>query len=222
MIPFSSPSGTKIRSKRQLQKCLGEGLDLSCFDFRTGKLNAHLLRQSKHSKFGLDGRSPARCGDINVSPPIRRTASIFKQPVTLIRTQEESKVKSELKHVPQEKPKQIFWEKRLEGIKATIIGHEGSESNNYSLPKNFYAVGPDVRPETALRSLATSLHLNSGPITGQTAGKNVEKKPAIYLDPKQPLIGAVLVNEEDVRRQEERVNHLRRKLANLIKEVEIR
>lgn len=212
----------KIRSKRHLQRCLGDAMDLSCFDFRTGKLNTHLLRQSKHNRSLPDGRN-ARCGDLNVSPPLRRTASIFRQPVTLIRTQKESKVKQELKHIPQEKPKQIFWEKRLEGIKATIIGHQGSENlNNYTLPKNFYPVGPDVRAETALRSLATCLHLNSGPITGQTAGKNVEKKPAIYLDPKQPLIGAVLVNEEDVRRQEERVNHLRRKLANLINEMEPR
>lgn len=46
-------------------------------------------------------------------PPIRQTASIFKQPVTVIKTQE-GKVKSDLKHGSQEKPKQLFWEKRLE------------------------------------------------------------------------------------------------------------
>jgi methyl-CpG-binding domain protein 2 len=46
-------------------------------------------------------------------PPIRQTASIFKQPVTVIKTQE-GKVKSDLKHGNQEKPKQLFWEKRLE------------------------------------------------------------------------------------------------------------
>lgn len=47
-------------------------------------------------------------------PPIRQTASIFKQPVTVHRNQD-SKVKNELKHgTTQEKPKQLFWEKRLE------------------------------------------------------------------------------------------------------------
>lgn len=46
-------------------------------------------------------------------PPIRQTASIFKQPVTVYKTQD-SKVKTDLKHGTQEKPKQLFWEKRLE------------------------------------------------------------------------------------------------------------
>jgi methyl-CpG-binding domain protein 2 len=51
--------------------------------------------------------------DASLVPPIRQTASIFKQPVTVIKMQE-GKVKSELKHGNQEKPKQLFWEKRLE------------------------------------------------------------------------------------------------------------
>lgn len=51
--------------------------------------------------------------DASLVPPIRQTASIFKQPVTVYKTQE-SKVKTDLKHGTQEKPKQLFWEKRLE------------------------------------------------------------------------------------------------------------
>lgn len=53
--------------------------------------------------------------DASLVPPIRQTASIFKQPVTVIRTQNEGKVKSDFKHGNQDKPKQLFWEKRLEG-----------------------------------------------------------------------------------------------------------
>lgn len=52
--------------------------------------------------------------DVALVPPIRQTASIFKQPVTVYKTQE-SIMKSDLKHgAMQEKPKQLFWEKRLE------------------------------------------------------------------------------------------------------------
>lgn len=51
--------------------------------------------------------------DSSLVPPIRQTASIFKQPVTVYKTQE-SKVKTDLKQGTQEKPKQLFWEKRLE------------------------------------------------------------------------------------------------------------
>ena len=51
--------------------------------------------------------------DASLVPPIRQTASIFKQPVTVIKTQPNSKVKldfkhsSQDKHVSQEKPKQV-------------------------------------------------------------------------------------------------------------------
>lgn len=57
--------------------------------------------------------------DASLVPPIRQTASIFKQPVTVIKTQE-GKVKSDLKHGAQEKPKQLFWEKRLE-VRTTVL-----------------------------------------------------------------------------------------------------
>lgn len=40
-------------------------------------------------------------------PPIRQTASIFKQPVTVHKNQE-GKVKADFKHGRQEKPRQVF------------------------------------------------------------------------------------------------------------------
>jgi len=43
--------------------------------------------------------------DSSLVPPIRQTASIFKQPVTIYKTQE-GKVK-DIKHGIQEKPKQV-------------------------------------------------------------------------------------------------------------------
>ena len=44
--------------------------------------------------------------DSSLVLPIRQTASIFKQPVTVIHRQE-SKTKTELKHGPQDPPKQV-------------------------------------------------------------------------------------------------------------------
>ena len=44
---------------------------------------------------------------MNLVLPIRQTASIFKQPVTVIRTRPESKTRTDLKHGPQEPPKQV-------------------------------------------------------------------------------------------------------------------
>lgn len=43
----NSPSGKKFRSKPQLTRYLGDSVDLSSFDFRTGKVNPMLARKNK-------------------------------------------------------------------------------------------------------------------------------------------------------------------------------
>lgn len=45
--------------------------------------------------------------DSSLVPPIRQTASIFKQPVTVLRTQPAGVVKTDIKHGTQDKPKQV-------------------------------------------------------------------------------------------------------------------
>lgn len=141
--------------------------------------------------------------------------------MTVIKSQPGSKSKQDLKHGPSIKPQQIFWQKRLEGLRATNLNSEFVES--FDLPKNMKPVGPNVGSDTALRSVITALYLKQGPIIGQTAGRNIlEKNPGVFLDPKQPLVGTVIISDEDIRRQEERVNLLRRKLAIAINESEKR
>lgn len=216
-----SPSGVKVRTKRQLMRFLGDLIDPAGFDFRTGLYNPVLLRKNRRHRSSSSGDTSRglRCGDISVSAPLRRTASIFKQPVTLVKSQPESITRRDLKHGPNEKPRQLFWEKRLEGLKATMINHKNDDG--IELPKNLQPVGPNVSSDTALRSLTTALHLHSGPILGQAAGRNIEKNAAVYLDPDQPLIGTVVISDEDIRRQEERVYHARRKLAEAINDYEL-
>ncbi|XP_056642177.1 methyl-CpG-binding domain protein 2 isoform X2 [Diorhabda sublineata] len=70
--------------------------------------------------------------DGSLVPPIRQTASIFKQPVTVYKLQE-SKVKNDYKNGNQEKPKQLIWEKRLEGLRACDM--DGFEFEAMELPK---------------------------------------------------------------------------------------
>ena len=47
--------------------------------------------------------------DTSLILPIRQTASIFKQPVTVVKNRPESKTRSDLKHGPQEPPKQVLF-----------------------------------------------------------------------------------------------------------------
>uniref|UniRef100_U5EQR4 Putative mbd-like protein n=1 Tax=Corethrella appendiculata TaxID=1370023 RepID=U5EQR4_9DIPT len=155
--------------------------------------------------------------DTSLVPPIRQTASIFKQPVTVHKTQtNDSIVKSDVKHGTQEKPKQLFWEKRLEGLKACDT--DGSEFGNMELPKRLRPVGPNVNETTLLQSVSTALHINNHPVTGQTANKNsLQTNSGVYLNPDQPLMHLVSISEDDIKRQEERVQYARLRLQEALK-----
>ena len=65
--------------------------------------------------------------------PIRQTASIFKQPVTVYK-EHKSKVKAELKHVSREKPLQLFWTKRLSSINTVNVTEPDIATRRITLP----------------------------------------------------------------------------------------
>ncbi|KAF4524460.1 hypothetical protein B566_EDAN011883 [Ephemera danica] len=227
-VYYYSPSGKKFRSKPQLARYIGDSLDLATFDFRTGRINNMLVRKNKKQKgaqFDYTEATPLRPdmapssrgmrNDASLVPPIRQTASIFKQPVTVYKTQE-GKVKSDYKHGSQEKPKQLFWEKRLEGLKACDL--DGVEFNSMELPRGLKPVGPHVSEETILQSVATALHVSAQPVTGQTGSRSaLDRNPGVFLNPEQPLVQAVAVADEDIRRQEDRVIAARKKLEEALK-----
>lgn len=176
--------------------------------------------------------------DASLVPPIRQTASIFKQPVTLYKTNQESVVKNDLKpNVCHDKPKQLFWEKRLEVLiklkckemftkflhfitlqKLTACASDGEEFKQIDLEGCLKPVGPFISEMTVLQSVATALHLNNGSITGQTASKaSLLSNAGAFVNPEQPLIHAVNITEEDIRRQEEKVNNARKLLQEALK-----
>uniref|UniRef100_A0A1A9WDE4 MBD domain-containing protein n=1 Tax=Glossina brevipalpis TaxID=37001 RepID=A0A1A9WDE4_9MUSC len=173
--------------------------------------NVNIRQQQQQLEFSRALRS-----DASLVPPIRQTASIFKQPVTVVRNHENNKVKHDTKHGAQEKPKQLFWEKRLERMRACHAS--GEELDDIVLPKNLKALGPNVHEQTVMQSLATALHVLNTPVTGQTATKSeFQKNAPAFINPDQPLMQAILVSDDDIRRQEDRVNIARRKLQEALK-----
>ncbi|KAH8418542.1 hypothetical protein KR009_012160 [Drosophila setifemur] len=156
--------------------------------------------------------------DVSLVPPIRQTASIFKQPVTAIRnhTQDPGKVKHDAKHGTQEKPKQLFWEKRLERLRA--CHDNGEELDDISLPKTIRTVGPNVNEQTVLQSVATALHMLNAGVHGQSSTKaELTKNAMAFMNPEQPLMHAVIISEDDIRKQEDKVSVARRKLQDALK-----
>jgi methyl-CpG-binding domain protein 2 len=89
-VYYISPSGKKIRSKPELLKILGDHYDLTTFDYFTGKINPSMSTNASGAKVKTNGTSKTQYdftkslrNDASLVPPIRQTASIFKQPVTV-------------------------------------------------------------------------------------------------------------------------------------------
>ncbi|XP_037949798.1 methyl-CpG-binding domain protein 2 isoform X2 [Teleopsis dalmanni] len=191
---------------------------VECNSLPKGWQREEIIRKSGISAGKMDVCYYSRTmrSDVSLVPPIRQTASIFKQPVTVIRNHEVGKVKHDAKHAAQDKPKQMFWEKRLERLRA--CHSSGEELEDIILPRSIRSIGPNVNEQTVLHSLATALHILSSPVTGQTSSKTeFNKNATAFINPDQPLMQSVLVSEDDIRRQEDRVNIARKKLQDALK-----
>ena len=95
---------------------------------------------------------------------------------------------------------------------------DGNDFGPIELPRGLKPVGPNVDSGTLLQSVTTALHLNNTiAITGQTAPKSSLSNAGVYLNPEQPLMHAVTITEDDIRRQEDRVTNARKKLQDALK-----
>uniref|UniRef100_A0A8C2YAD8 Methyl-CpG binding domain protein 3 n=2 Tax=Coturnix japonica TaxID=93934 RepID=A0A8C2YAD8_COTJA len=207
-----SPSGKKFRSKPQLARYLGSSMDLSTFDLRTGKmLMSKMNKNRQRMRYDCSNQAKGK-PDLNTALPVRQTASIFKQPVTKITNHPSNKVKSDPQKAV-DQPRQLFWEKKLSGLNAFDIAEELVKTMD--LPKGLQGVGPGCTDETLLSAIASALHTSTMPITGQLSAA-VEKNPGVWLNTSQPLCKAFMVTDEDIRKQEELVQQVRKRLEEAL------
>ncbi|XP_058513723.1 methyl-CpG-binding domain protein 3 isoform X1 [Ochotona princeps] len=209
---YYSPSGKKFRSKPQLARYLGGSVDLSTFDFRTGKMLLSKVTKSRQRVRYDSANQVKGKPDLNTALPVRQTASIFKQPVTKITNHPSNKVKSDPQKAV-EQPRQLFWEKKLSGLNAFDIAEELVKTMD--LPKGLQGVGPGCTDETLLSAIASALHTSTLPVTGQLSAA-VEKNPGVWLNTTQPLCRAFMVTDEDIRKQEELVQQVRKRLEEAL------
>ena len=82
-------------------KILGDSVDLTGFDFTNGVFTSSIIKpRANKPKPNKDPKTDfmkgIKANNPNaLLPPIRQTASIFKQPVTVVKVSEDSKVKSD-------------------------------------------------------------------------------------------------------------------------------
>lgn len=247
-VHYVNETGQRFKNKCMLARFIGGEVDLTPFDWRTGKIDPFLKRKVERMmkiRESADVNRRLR-NDHTIKPPLRQTVSNFKLPVTIYRIQPkeaapvvapansvmtrhvQDKIKQANNHEQQRaalaaaearannlKPRQIFWEKRLQGLSASINDIENIEK--FYLPRNIKPLIPDyIADDSVVRAIVASLH-DRNVVTGQTAPKSeVNKNPAIFMDPYQPPTHQISVDDQDLKRQEERVQHYRKELANEI------
>ncbi|CAL9682024.1 unnamed protein product [Knipowitschia caucasica] len=210
-IYYYSPSGRKFRSKPQLVRFLGSSVDLSSFDFRTGKVTVGKVLKHKQKRHEGGGTNKSGKLDLNTALPIRQTAPIFKQPVTMVTSHYGNKVKSDQQRAP-EPPRQMFWEQRLKGLRSSDVTEEPVRSMR--LPPELSCIGPAPSEDCLLWSISSALHLSSGPISGQHS--NAERNPALWINCSQPLCRGFTITDQQIREQEEVVEEVRRSLVDAL------
>ncbi|XP_075993464.1 methyl-CpG-binding domain protein 2 [Genypterus blacodes] len=212
-VYYYSPTGKKFRSKPQLSRYLGNTVALGCFDFRTGKMMPGKLQKNKQRlRHDLHGVVKGGKPDLNTALPIRQTASIFKQPVTKVTSHPSNKVKTDVQRAT-DQPRQLFWEKRLKGLRSSDVSQEVLRTMD--LPKGLQSLAPDSSDDTLLSAIASALHTSSAPITGQMSAA-AEKNPTIWLNTGQPPCKAFTVTEQHIREQEVKVYQARRSLEEAL------
>lgn len=250
-VHYINERGERFKNKCMLARFMGGEVDLTPFDWRTGKIDPFLKRKVERMI------KVRECPDVNrrlrndhsIKPPLRQTVSNFRLPVTIYRAQPkesppavpptnsvmtrqvQNQIKQANNHEQQRaalaaaeaktnnfKPRQIFWEKRLQGQQASI-----SDENyeKFNLPRNIKPMIPEhIADDSVVRAIVTSLYdrNNTITVTGQgSQGQNVNKNPAIFLDPYQPPTHPITIDDTDLKKQEERVHHYRKELERIIK-----
>ncbi|XP_032230201.2 methyl-CpG-binding domain protein 2 [Nematostella vectensis] len=212
-VYYYSPDGKKCRSKPQLEKELG-GVDLTDFDFRSGTFCRRSKRQRSQPNFSRDLN-----GAIPNSPVRQSTKSFSKQPVSYYpgRQAKKQKVEPINSKIDKEKPKQLFWEKRIQGLTA-VNAEDERKLDAFNLGKTFRVIGPGMDEKALVHALVTNIHTKSS-IKGQSMSLvALEKHPEIWINVDQPPCAPFVITDADIKAQEERVSRQRQKLAEAIAE----
>lgn len=228
------PAGKKFKSKLELHRYFGNRYDMALLDYRSGKLshvNWRKARRMKSLAINNTNYASAAKYDNYLNLPIRQTASIFKQSVTIKTNNHKNEPApahitnppANNKTAEKTKPNQLFWEMRFNNLRAVDTRHINEEDANLNhelelrnIPK-FKSFS--LSNENVLRSVAASWYLNqTKSLVGQE--KEFGKNARIFIDREQPLIPQTAIKENELKMQEQRLKQMRQKLKTALKEFE--
>ena len=196
-------------------------MDLGNFDFRSGTYCRRSKRKQgeKDQSFGRDLNggiipAPVRQSSKSLSMPQKVTY----YPSMVVAGPKEKKRKHDAPKTDKDKPKQLFWEKRLQGIPVSSMDENVLKC--FRLPAQIKSVGPGINQKSLIHSLVTNLY-NVASVKGQDrSAVALEKHPEVWLNAEQPVCTPFAITEADIKKQEEKVSTLRRQLSEALVEYE--
>jgi len=235
-IYYYSPDKKKCRSKVQMLEFLPEGFDLERFDFRAGRnVNSNFRRRKRRRddfNFGKDflmanaQAKPRRQtgGDI----PMNKITKIAKvdfdrdenspapPPKRYSRSQqadiEAKKRRSEGLSQRVIPPRQLFWQRRLQGLRP-VNEKSLQPCKTPKLDDVIKDLLPGSNNQALLNSVVHSLFTNSKVVGQQMSLNALRKNPGVWCNPDQPFCAPFGVTEDIMRAQERRVEAARKKLT---------
>jgi len=235
-IYYYSPDGKKCRSKPQMMQYLPEDFDMEQFDFRAGKNVDQLLKKRKRRK---DDFNFCKDFDLSGSSSAKRQPKKVKETITVnVLNQEDLEGdKSENKETAQSslvnrnpaesdnkkrraddlsqrytKPKQLFWQRRLQNLKPVNAKTEEPIASPQidNLIKDLL---PGSNNQAMLNSVWYSLFINNKVVGQQNSVNALRKHPAALCNVDQPFTAPIVITDEMVHAQEKRVESARKKLT---------
>ncbi|XP_053439401.1 methyl-CpG-binding domain protein 3-like 1 [Nycticebus coucang] len=146
----------------------------------------------------------------SISIPLRMSSYIFKRPVTRITSHPGNEVRYHQWEENLEKPQQVCWQKRLQGLQAH--SSSGELLSALDLAKSLQKLAPGCTGASLPGALAAGL-CSSPMHTFAQSSDLAQITPRVSLGISQILCKQFLVTEEDIRKQERKVKTVRERLA---------
>ncbi|XP_076975501.1 methyl-CpG-binding domain protein 3-like 2B [Tamandua tetradactyla] len=175
-----------------------------------GKLQRTMIPQTSRWKRQHAVTKAKRKPGLGSALPIRMTSCIFRRPVTKITSHPENVVRRKRSEENLEKPQQLYWYRRLEGLHA--YSSSGEPLSALDFPNALGIIVPGCLAEPLGCAVDGNLHTRSEPTLGGSAGGMPPGPGGLS----EPLIRQK-VTYDDVRKQARKVKKARERLAKALK-----
>ncbi|XP_060484748.2 methyl-CpG-binding domain protein 3-like 1 [Panthera onca] len=150
---------------------------------------------------------------LSVSIPLRMSSYVFKTPVTRITAHPGNEVRCHHWEGTLDKPQQVCWQKRLQGLQA--CSSTGEPLSTLDLAKALQKLAPQCTGGYLPGVLAGGP--NSSPMPILASSSDLAKMiPEAGLGIPQLMCKQFLVTEEDIKKQEKKVKAARERLATAL------